>query len=592
MENDENNPQRLMPEPQSNRARWIAGGIIALIIVIAAAAGGYYWAQKQNGTLNPTIPLNANTKPVSIDQTAPPAENTPQPVTPSLPTVPTIADYKISGDVKAQTPAKIGAVKIFDAPDATAADKKFSTAYKVGTFIGGKYKGADFLVIMPGCDCPGDTSNMARVAKLGNVYTVLGKYSDPAYTNPDQPIWPNAKFAIDKDYRLTDLEFPLMFSGPQPNQKLLLQLTYPSYDPFILDANVIPAFMDPKLGQVYTNVAEPNTKLDDAYMVRNGFYIKGVDGSIFTYAISVNFVGVDNVPAIAWTSGGKNTQEYTYKTVGGCGASNLTATVPATKLSMADLLASGKTSQGDIVYLLKDPNNPLLKDLYDNNYYVPDGQQKLAYSDFVKARPYFFWIDPFGRTVEFQSNQFIPQAECGKPVIYLYPQTKEQVNVQLAPQGGFTYTEPTYNNGWNVIADPSGNLTEVGTNRQYPYLFWEGRGGIYETPKTGFAVAKSEIAGFFDKKLALLGLNEKETADFKEFWTPKMQGAPYYFVTFMGNRTMDQIAPMAVTPRPDTIIRVLMDFQPLQHPIAVQGYNIHTPERRGFVVVEWGGVLR
>ena len=71
-----------------------------------------------------------------------------------------------------------------------------------------------------------------------------------------------------------------------------------------------------------------------------------------------------------------------------------------------------------------------------------------------------------------------------------------------------------------------------------------------------------------------------------------MQAAPYYFVTFMGNSVMDELAPLNITPKPDTIIRVLMDFTELKAPISVEGYNIRTPVRKGFTVVEWGGVLR
>jgi hypothetical protein len=89
-----------------------------------------------------------------------------------------------------------------------------------------------------------------------------------------------------------------------------------------------------------------------------------------------------------------------------------------------------------------------------------------------------------------------------------------------------------------------------------------------------------------------LGLNAQETADFMEFWYPKMQRSPYYFITFLGNSAMDELAPLTISPKPDTIIRVLMDFVPLDKPIQVQGFKIRTPERKGFTVVEWGGVLK
>jgi hypothetical protein len=164
--------------------------------------------------------------------------------------------------------------------------------------------------------------------------------------------------------------------------------------------------------------------------------------------------------------------------------------------------------------------------------------------------------------------------------------------VQVEPQGGFTYTDPEYGNGWKVIATPQGELTEVSSGLPYPYLFWEGRGGIYSTPDKGFVVAVGEVETFLVKSLGELGLNEKEIADFNEFWLPRMQDAPYYFITFLGNSTMDALAPLTIEPQPDTVIRVLMDFLPLEQPIEVQGYPLRSTERKGFTVVEWGGVIR
>ena len=55
---------------------------------------------------------------------------------------------------------------------------------------------------------------------------------------------------------------------------------------------------------------------------------------------------------------------------------------------------------------------------------------------------------------------------------------------------------------------------------------------------------------------------------------------------------VDDLAPLSISPKPDTVIRILMDFMPLQRPILVEGFNIRTPVRKGFTVVEWGGVLR
>jgi hypothetical protein len=216
----------------------------------------------------------------------------------------------------------------------------------------------------------------------------------------------------------------------------------------------------------------------------------------------------------------------------------------------------------------------------------------VPYADFVKSKPIFFWYDSFGRLIGFQGTQFMSAAECGKPVIYLYPPKAEDVSVKLDPKGGFTKSEPAYDGGWNVRATPDSELTNLKDGKTYPYLFWEGRGGLYETPKQGFNVAQKDVHAFLTEKLSKLGLNAKESADFMEFWEPRMAGSPYFFVTFLGNQAMDALAPMNITPKPDHIIRILMDFRPLASPIPVQGFDIHTPKRDGFTVVEWGGVLR
>ena len=41
--------------------------------------------------------------------------------------------------------------------------------------------------------------------------------------------------------------------------------------------------------------------------------------------------------------------------------------------------------------------------------------------------------------------------------------------------------------------------------------------------------------------------------------------------------------------KPDSLIRVLMEYKPLDKYIDVKEQELSTPARTGFVVVEWGG---
>lgn len=47
--------------------------------------------------------------------------------------------------------------------------------------------------------------------------------------------------------------------------------------------------------------------------------------------------------------------------------------------------------------------------------------------------------------------------------------------------------------------------------------------------------------------------------------------------------------PLTITPEPDTTIRMLMEYKGLENTIEVEKQSLETPERKGFVAVEWGG---
>ena len=71
-----------------------------------------------------------------------------------------------------------------------------------------------------------------------------------------------------------------------------------------------------------------------------------------------------------------------------------------------------------------------------------------------------------------------------------------------------------------------------------------------------------------------------------------MPSTPYVRVTWFGKSQMDQLAPLIIIPKPDTVIRIFMDFEGLERPISIPPQRLGAPTRRGFTVVEWGGLLR
>lgn len=183
-------------------------------------------------------------------------------------------------------------------------------------------------------------------------------------------------------------------------------------------------------------------------------------------------------------------------------------------------------------------------------------------------------------------------AEKAKPVIYLYPKKKQNVKVSVNPAGGLLESIPEMGKGWNVAATPDGKIYDKKTKKDYPYLYWESVDSNVEIDTSkGFVVESSAIEKFFEEKLAVLGLNEKEIADFNEYWVPELTkyNKPYVFITFYPQKRIDEEAPLKISPKPDSVIRVYFDHKALDEPIDFEEQVLEGAERSGFAVVEWGG---
>lgn len=466
-------------------------------------------------------------------------------------------------------------------------DTESATYYKVGTIDQDPYKGYDLILLDVVPTGPHFYDSYFRFAKKGDETHLLQKYSqDPEYFI-DQ-----TKVKIDEKTSITKLEYPDYLYGPKKDRQYLVRDN--AVVNIFQEEGLKKVFVDSTYGQVYTTDDDRSNDVNvEPYINnRNGFYIKGNDGTVVAYSLQFDFF-IDGQHLAGTWDDASDEKSYTVAEIGPCGANSYAAVIYPNEVNKStELVQTGKSSKGDALYELKDKNHRFLKQMYEAYQPTDADGDKVPYDTFVKQHPMFFFTDSFGRLIKAQNNTFMLAAECGKPVVYLYPQQKENVSVQVKVSGGMPISIPEYKQGWNVIASPDGTLYHPATKQTYPYLFWEGRSNqIMPESKKGFVVKKEDVHKLLEEKLTKLGLNSKERTDFEEFWEPRMQAAPYYFVTFLGKREMDTLAPMNITPKPDTIIRIFMDFKPLDKPIAVQGYEIKTPKRTGFTVVEWGGTL-
>jgi hypothetical protein len=87
------------------------------------------------------------------------------------------------------------------------------------------------------------------------------------------------------------------------------------------------------------------------------------------------------------------------------------------------------------------------------------------------------------------------------------------------------------------------------------------------------------------------GLTDRERMDFVSFWQPHLEKSAFNLIRFLDAAEIDEDSRMSVSPRPDTIIRVFMIFQPVDKARTTRPQPLLNAgkERTGFTVVEWGG---
>ena len=175
-----------------------------------------------------------------------------------------------------------------------------------------------------------------------------------------------------------------------------------------------------------------------------------------------------------------------------------------------------------------------------------------------------------------------------KPVIYLYPETEQEIEVELDYAGELTCTYPEYQDGWQVVAQPDGTLVDSVTGKEHSYLFWEGKSDVEYDLSKGYVIPGKDTAEFLEMKLYELGLNRKEANEFIVYWLPRMQENTYNLITFK-DEIYKNAAKLEITPNPDSVLRVFMVYRALEEKIEIEEPVLEPFDRNGFTVVEWGG---
>ena len=198
-----------------------------------------------------------------------------------------------------------------------------------------------------------------------------------------------------------------------------------------------------------------------------------------------------------------------------------------------------------------------------------------------------FYYSYHGPTVEFT---YYTGDMSAKPIIYLYPVQEQVVTVELENKELLTTSYPKYEDNWKVLAKPNGDLTDLETGKYLYSLYYESKNDkAYKVEKDGFIVEGKDTAKFLEEKLEILGLTPRESEEFIVYWLPKLEANKYNYIRFATETEIEENMELDITPKPDSVIRVMMTFKGLNKKINVEEQKLEIPKRDGFVAVEWGG---
>jgi hypothetical protein len=607
----------------------LAAGIVAGAVFYLAKHRSTFGALRANtAAANGGAPIiaGASTSGAASARNSPEGGSANQPETASL----------VLSDIQFIPREKITAINFSDKNGDSDTDTSYEF-YRVGHFVRGPWVGVDLLeasVSQVEWPCKGDCGEPAivRYIRKGSDLFALPKVSDSHA--PDESVGRKGQFDLRPfkalgvtraqalDAVIPTLDYPPTLADGPRRVLHLREEGVGTANPGVLQL----AFHDSAYGDVwmtkpglgpqkvfYEECKDVNPKAEGSEggcrglipYTDNAFYFFRLDGTYLSYVYQPEFQ-LEDPRSVTWNGGplpaGTTYVDHTTAGCSGDSVDSLSVVAPES-FAEADLETIGKVNAtGDPLYGLKDKNHQLYKEFYsayDSSFPTWASQiqteqtaSEASYDDFVKAPALFLWKDPFGRMVRFANARFVRPQAC-EPILYLYPEQKRTIDVKLGDEVALARSQPQYGSGWRVSAEPDGTIKDLRSGRRMPYLFWEGHSYILPEQKKGFVVKSSDLRAFLQDTLPQFGLNDREAGDFIAAWSQKMNASPYYFITFLEQSAIDRYYPLTISPRPDTTIRVFMDFTPLSAPIVVEPLLLPAPrERHGFTVVEWGVLVR
>jgi|GEM_PF-3863194 len=460
--------------------------------------------------------------------------------------------------------------------------------YDTGRFVRGKYKDSRLVLavihssgeIKVDCaDCVIDLDMFQRYAARGDDMVRLDAMSDDSYDVRIQSFVASLPALLGKK-ALSDAEYSVS-SLVRPPPRLRIGESCMTY---YSQRSSMPVNV--------TTTSEKETPFGEVFCSGRELWIARPDGTAAAYYFQ---------PPDTITIGSHEDPYLCRRNLGKDGGTLLDeAYLPAADILSNSVFLTKSDKVGEI-YTVKTLSHPFVQEFrqawiraYRNDpspHWGLAPVPRLSDEQYLALHPIILFRGPRKELFACIYQPFV-NPSMAEPVIYLYPPSKQSIRIAINPSVHIEAARPTMTDGrWDVIASPDGEIFV--SSKTYPYLFWEGRDKVILPPERGDVVARDEVPGYLARALAERGLSTREISDFKAYWLPRMSQTPYYLIAFYGTNDMEFLAPLTINPKPDTLIRLLMDIQPLKEKASVPpGPPPQFIERQGFTVVEWGGVLR
>jgi len=509
---------------------------------------------------------------------------TPSPI-PSLAVGTASPDRVVDEGVTWLTPQKITDQELFEK---SGEDSAYTSTdyYKVGTTL----SGGEIILARVNLDAMmGGNTPIHRIIKNGDSYKRIVQNS--AEINNDG-YFPTKKLTDDSSYVFKSLVPDKIISKDQTD---LISVQNPSFPLEKDPESETKKITSTKWGDLYLELAgsysandvnqDSSDKTPIVKVAR--YFIKLNDSTEMSYEVRPKFLRDDNTFDLDYKETKVDGQKYDKFEMGGCGfgLGVFPYLVDSDSLKNNDLIG---TQGGSSVYGITNPENKTINYAY-MLYKSDNAPGKIDISEFISNFGLVYFVDAYGSPIAYLKSDYKPAIECGKPVVYLYPEKK--IDFKVTVGADVTKSEPLYEKFWQGVAYPDGKLEVDG--KDYPNLFWEGK-GIGQYPKVDFGkvVKSDDVKLTIVSDLKAMSLNDQEISDFLGFWLEKMPKTPYTRISWLTNFELNKLAPLSVKPKPDSVIRVFMDFAPLNTKAEIKNQSLPKFQRKGFTVVEWGGLLK